>query len=87
MQPSKPQKSGRKVNKPDDQDSIYFTLGLYGACGFQLAIAVVGGLLLGSWIDKKFTLPPIFALLGLTLGFVAGLWNLIRILNWQKSRK
>ena len=74
------------MNQQHDKNSIYASLGIYGACGFQLAISVVAGLLLGGWIDKKCGVSPIFAMIGLILGFGGGLWNLVRILNWHRDR-
>ncbi|PIR24833.1 MAG: hypothetical protein COX62_05850 [Deltaproteobacteria bacterium CG_4_10_14_0_2_um_filter_43_8] len=71
----------------NDKDSIYVALGIYGAIGFQLAISVVGGLLLGNWIDSWLETEPWFLLLGLLLGAGAGFYNLIRLLKWNEKRR
>jgi hypothetical protein len=55
--------------------------GIYGAAGLQLAASVVGCLLLGDFVDKKFGTSPWLAITGLVVGFVGGLVNLIRIVR------
>jgi ATP synthase protein I len=73
-----------KFQKPD---SAMLAYGIYGAVGFQLAGAVIGGLLLGNWLDQKFATAPWLALAGLMLGSVGGFYNLIRLLTWNQGRK
>ncbi|MBI4126636.1 MAG: AtpZ/AtpI family protein [Deltaproteobacteria bacterium] len=68
-----------------NRDSIYFVLGLYGAVGLQLALAVVVGLVGGNFLDKQFGTLPWLTIIGLIVGSVGGFWNLIRILNWQRG--
>lgn len=70
-----------------DPDNLLVIFGIYGAVGFQLALAVVGGLLLGHYLDGKFGTGPWLTIIGLTLGAVGGLYNLIRILKWQENRR
>lgn len=60
--------------------------GIYGAVGFQLAATVVGGLFLGSWLDKKLGTLPWLTITGLVIGSIGGFYNLIRILNWKSQR-
>ena len=69
-----------------DQNNMWVVFGVYGAVGFQLAFAVVGGLLLGHYLDGKWGTGPWLALLGLTLGSAGGLYNLIRILHWRDKK-
>ena len=68
-------------------DSAVVAYGIYGAVGFQLAGAVVGGLLLGNWLDGKCGTSPWIALGGLVVGSVGGFYNLIRLLSWNQARK
>ena len=70
-----------------EKDSIVVALGIYGAVGFQLAAAVVIGLLGGNYLDTKIGTAPWLAIISLILGSVGGFWNLIRILTWHRSRK
>lgn len=68
-------------------DNFLVAFGIYGAVGFQLAIAVVGGLYLGSLADKHFGSSPWLTLTGLIIGVTGGFYNLIRIMNWKQKRK
>lgn len=70
-----------------EQDNFFVAWGIYGAVGFQLAISVVGGLLLGSWIDGRFKTTPWLTLIGLLIGSIGGFYNLLRILKWKEGRK
>ena len=67
-------------------DPFIIAFGIYGAVGFQLAATVIGGLFLGSWLDKKWGMLPWLTIIGLILGSVGGFYNLIRILDWKQSR-
>jgi len=53
--------------------------------GLELAVAVIlftfAGLGLDRWLETK----PLFMLLGLILGFVAGMWSMYR--SYSKSEK
>lgn len=46
--------------------------------GVELAAAVVGGCLLGYWIDRRFGTYPWWFLICTGIGLVGGLYNLIR---------
>ena len=74
------------MNKNNDRDPLYVSLALYGAVGFQLVIAVVGGLFLGNQLDKWLGSGPWLAIAGLLLGFAGGLLNLVRIMNVSRRR-
>lgn len=68
-------------------DPFIVAWGIYGAIGFQLAMMVVGGLLIGNWLDKKWGSSPWLALVGLLLGSIGGFYNLIRVVNWRQQKK
>lgn len=68
-------------------DPFLIAFGIYGAVGFQLAATVVGGLIAGSWLDKKFGTAPWMTVAGLLIGSIGGFYNLIRILNWKQGRQ
>jgi len=46
--------------------------------GVELAATVVAAGLLGFWIDKKFETTPIWLIVGIVLGVVGGMYNMIR---------
>lgn len=74
-------------NDKNKGDNFLIAWGLYGAIGFQLAGMVVGGLLLGQWIDRKWGTTPWLTLIGLILGSIGGFYNLIRIARWNAMRR
>jgi F0F1-type ATP synthase assembly protein I len=43
-----------------------------GQLGFTLAFSLVGGLLVGLWVDQNLGTVPIFTLLGSLIGITAG---------------
>ena len=48
--------------------------------GFYISACIVGGVLGGLWLDRKFNTQPIFLLAGLILGLVAAFWGVYQIL-------
>lgn len=70
-----------------DSDNFLVAWGIYGAVGFQLAAMVVGGLLLGHWLDGKFGTDPWLTLAGLVIGSIGGFYNFIRIAKWERRRR
>ena len=69
------------------KDSAYYTFGLYGTVGVQLAASVITGLAFGNYLDKKFGTSPWLALTGTIIGTTGGIWNLVRILEWNERKK
>ncbi|MBI2067521.1 MAG: AtpZ/AtpI family protein [Deltaproteobacteria bacterium] len=77
-----------RVKEPGKKgDSFLIAWGIYGAIGFQLAATVVGGLLLGGWLDKRWGMTPWLTLVGLLIGSTGGFYNLIRMTRWNERRK
>jgi ATP synthase protein I len=72
-------------NEQKDRLKNFKELGYYSSLGFSVSLAIFIGLFFGLWIDKKFGTNPIFTLVGLGMGIVAGMRNLIRAMN--KSKK
>jgi ATP synthase protein I len=68
------------------KDSIFYTVGLYGATGLQLAISVVAGLAFGNYIDKYIGSSPWLAIIGTIIGTVAGLFNLVKMLKINEKK-
>jgi F0F1-type ATP synthase assembly protein I len=64
-----------------DRDTL-LNSGRYMALGFQIAGSIVGGLLLGYFLDDYFHTPPLFTLL-LTIG---GLIGAMRLLLWSLKK-
>ncbi len=51
-------------------------LAYYSSIGLSVSFAVIIGLFLGVWLDKKFSTDPWLMLAGLGLGIAAGYRNI-----------
>ena len=47
-----------------------------GAVGIELALSTVAGLLGGHWLDAKFSTEPVWTVIGLIAGVIAGFRSL-----------
>ena len=74
------------MGSKEPQDSFIVAWGLYGAIGFQLAAMVVGGLIVGQWLDSRWSTTPWLTLVGLIVGSIGGFYNLIRLARWKERR-
>lgn len=75
--------------KPEDSSGVAKSLrdvGPYLGLGLQLAVTIVAFVLLGSWLDNKFTQNYIFTLIAGMLGIGIGLYNLIRTVTYLEKR-
>jgi hypothetical protein len=52
------------------------------AAGIGLVVATVGGYTLGQAADTHWGTAPRWALIGLTVGFALGLWELVALALW-----
>lgn len=59
--------------------------GIYGAVGIELALSVVGGALLGRYLDRRFGWEPWATVTGLVLGSVVGFYQLFRLLRYKEK--
>ncbi len=60
-------------------------LGYFASLGMSVAFAIVIGLGIGYWLDKKFDTQPVLLLIGLAFGIAAGFSNIYRA--GQKGKK
>jgi F0F1-type ATP synthase assembly protein I len=75
--------------KPEDDSGIAKSLrdvGPYLGLGLQLAVTIVVFVLVGSWLDKKFSQNYIFTLVAGLFGIGIGLYNLIRTVTYLEKR-
>jgi len=75
-----------EINKISDKTknfskNIFQGLGIASELGFVISIPIVGGIFLGSWLDKKFSLYPKLTLSFLFLGVFLAIANLIYIVR------
>ena len=54
---------------------------LAAALVLEMAGRVVGGLLLGAWLDARLGTAPVLLAVLPFLGMVAGIWRIIRVLE------
>jgi len=75
--------------KPGDNSGIAKSLrdvGPYLGLGLQLAVTIVVSVLIGSWLDKKFSQNFVFTLIAGIFGIAIGLYNLIRTVTYLEKR-
>jgi ATP synthase protein I len=71
----------------DSDDKKRVIVGPYMDLGLQLAVAVLLGTALGYWIDSKLHSSPLFILIGVLLGAVAGFTNIYRTVYPASNNK
>lgn len=74
--------------KPKDH-KLMESLKLYNfasSFGFAIVIPIVGGAIIGSFIDRLTNLKPIFTLLFIIVGVIAGLYSAVKILKKTLSQ-
>ncbi len=75
--------------KPEDDSGVAKSLrdvGPYLGLGLQLAITIVAFVLIGSWLDKKFSQNFLFTLIAGVFGIGIGIYNLIRTVTYLEKR-
>lgn len=58
-------------------DVFVFYLGSAGSIGFAILVPLLIGIGTGVWIDSKYQTKPTFTLIGLTIGLIISILNLI----------
>jgi uncharacterized membrane protein YfcA len=75
--------------KPEDESGVAKSLrdvGPYLGLGLQLAVTIVAFVLIGSWLDKKFSQNYVFTLIFGVFSIGIGLYNLIRTVTYLEKR-
>lgn len=67
--------------KQKPQPSIWETMGVLSGMGFTIAIPIVAGAFGGHLLDGLTHTGPLFLLLGLLLGLIAGMFGAYRLLK------
>lgn len=70
---------------PSDKYKHVKQLGLLTVIPAMLGVAPLIGFFMGSWIDRKFGTEPIFKLIFLALGFVAGIRETISLIKKSQA--
>ena len=79
-------KERRKIKARSKKNrAIWMGLGLFGVVGWSVMVPTIIGIIIGLWLDKKFSGQISWTLTFLFLGIVLGCWN---AWYWvQKERK
>ena len=70
-----------------EQGNAFTQFGYYTAMVTQMAMSMVGGVVLGYYLDGRFDIFPILTVLGTMLGMVVGIKNLIQMINYFKKKE
>ena len=65
-------------NDPGSQ--LFAVMGLGFELGFMIVIPLVGFMLLGLWVDKSFHVLPLFTIIGLVVGLVSSIVEVIKVI-------
>jgi ATP synthase protein I len=68
-------------NKNDERYRFARQAGMLGTIPFLLAIPPVAGVFIGRWIDGKAGTAPVFLIVFVILGFVAGIREVANVLK------
>jgi len=81
-------KERRKMKAQQQQDrGIWFGLGMFGMVGWAVAIPSVIGVAIGVWMDKTYSGPHSWTLMGLFVGVILGCLNAWFWVNRESKRK
>lgn len=74
------EKKPKKEDKSSEEDSarIFF---LAGNIGFSMSLPLVGGALLGFFLDRRFQTSPRMTLFFLFIGFIIGCYSMYKVLR------
>lgn len=70
-----PKLARKKRSQQEEENSIWWGLGMYGLVGWSVAIPTIIGITLGRWIDQKWQTSYSWTLMLLFIGMILGCWN------------
>jgi len=69
-------KEERRLKARREKDrGVWFGLGMFGMVGWSVAIPTLIGIVVGIWIDKTWSGPYSWTLMGMVLGLILGCIN------------
>lgn len=81
----------RKITARKDSDrSLWFGMGFFGMVGWSVAVPTLLGIMIGLWVDKRWTGSYSWTLMLMFLGLAIGCltaWRWIRQENLRKNRR
>lgn len=76
----------KKVKEKDSNNEFFYFFSLSFQLGFAIAIPIVGGVLIGVWIDKYLSTSPKFTLLLSFLGVAVAFGSIINIIKSTRKK-
>lgn len=70
----------RTIRGPDPSTLVLLTR--MAGIGWFVAISIVGGALVGVWLDRQFGTQPALLLTGLVVGVIVAFFGMVRLLKW-----
>lgn len=55
--------------------------------GWYVGLSILGGVLVGLWLDGKFNTRPLFVIIGLMLGIVVAFYGVYKMLALLAKKK
>ncbi len=62
-------------------------LAIMSQLGLSIALPMLAGVLLGTWLDGQLRTGPLFTLLGIAVGLVLAVLILARLFKFQRSKE
>lgn len=79
--------ANKKIRSKSEGKEILFGMGVFGIIGWSVAVPMLLGVALGSYLDKRFTQSFSWTLTMLFLGLIIGCFNAWRWLTERNERK
>ena len=79
--------NGEREDKDTEVESPYLKVGKYAAAGLEFPSTVLGGLLLGYFLDSYFGSSPWFTTILTLVALVGGFVRLFQWINYFSRRK
>jgi len=68
------------THQPDDR-SLLVRAVEWASGATTIAVEMVAPILIGDWIDGRLGIKGVFVILGAVIGFAAGIWSLVRMVE------
>lgn len=65
----------------NEEKGIFRAMAEFGAMGLDMALSVIGGMLVGYYLDKYFGLYPWLTLIFFCMGFMVGIKSLLMLIK------
>lgn len=79
--------NGEREDKDTEVESLHLKVGKYAAAGLEFPSTVLGGLLLGYFLDSYFGSSPWFTTVLTLVALVGGFVRLFQWINYFSRRK